>query len=185
MCPKPDFCGEKRRFAGLFGCFSLILGSKNELVFGYNTDFDMKKSSFTTLNRIVFLAVFLCSTMVFAQAQTFLGTAGDGLWSNADNWLDGLKPTEMFAEVTIDADVIVDEDVSIGTLHNSANYTLTVLEGKTLIVNSAMDWGDNDLILEDKAELVYREPVQVTIKKNISAYDEDSHLWDLIASPVR
>lgn len=144
----------------------------------------MKKSSFTTLNRIVFLVVFLL-TMAFGHAQTFLGTAGDGLWSNVDNWLDGLKPTEMFAEVTIDADVIVDEDVSIGTLHNSANYTLTVLEGKTLIVNSAMDWGDNDLILEDKAELVYREPTQVTIKKNISAYDEDSHLWDLIASPVR
>ena len=197
MCPKRGFCGEiplfvakfghfcgeKPQFSGLFGCFSLILGSKTELIFDHNTEFDMKKSSFTTLNRIVFLAVFL-STMAFAQAQTFLGTAGDGLWSNVDNWLDGLKPTEMFAEVTISADVLVDEDVSIGTLHNSANYSLTVLSGKTLMVNSAMDWGDNDLILEDKAELVYREPVRVTIKKNIRAYDEDSHLWDLIASPV-
>ena len=144
----------------------------------------MKKSSFTTLNRIVFLAAFL-STMVFAQAQTFLGTAGDGLWSNVDNWLDGMKPTGMFSEVTISADVVVDEDVSIGTLYNSANYSLTVLAGKELIVNSVIDWGDNDLILEDKAQLVYREPIQVTIKKNISAYDEDSHLWDLIASPVR
>lgn len=144
----------------------------------------MKKSNFTTLNRIVFLAVFLLTT-AFAQAQTFLGTAGDGLWSNVDNWLNGLKPTDMFSEVTISADVVVDEDVSIGTLHNSANYNLTVLEGKTLIVNVAINWGDNDLILEDKAQLVYGEPVQVTIKKNISAYDEDSHLWSLIASPVR
>ena len=84
------FCGEKLEFAGLFRRFSLILGAKNELIFGFNIEFDMKKSSFTTLNRIVFLAVFL-STMTFAQAQTFLGTAGDGLWSNVDNWLDGLK----------------------------------------------------------------------------------------------
>ena len=199
MCPKQGvcgeirlfvakfghFCGEKRRFTGLIGRFSLILEPKNELVFDSNTEFDMKKSSFTTPIRLVIIAVMLFSTMVCTQAQTFLGTAGDGLWSNVDNWLDGLKPTEMFAEVTVSADVIVDENVSIGTLNNAGDYTLTVLAGKTLIVNSVINWGDNDFILEDKAELVYREPVQVTIKKNISAYDENSHLWELIASPVR
>ena len=144
----------------------------------------MKKSRFTTLHRAVFLAVFLFTATVFAQAQTFLGTAGDQLWSNEDNWLDGLKPTGMFDEATISADVIVDEDVSIGTLNNSDNYSLTVLAGKTLIVNTAIHWGDNDFILEDKAQLIYSEPLQVTIKKNISAYDEDNHLWDLIASPI-
>ena len=144
----------------------------------------MKNSSFTTLHRIVILAVFLFSTASFAQAQNFLGTAGDKLWSNEDNWLDGLKPTGMFSEVTISSDVIVDEDVSIGTLNNADNFTLTVLSGKTLIVNTAIHWGENGFILEDKAQLVYREPLQVTIKKNISAYDEDSHLWDLIASPI-
>lgn len=145
----------------------------------------MKKSRFTTLHRAVFLAVFLFTGLAFAQAQTFLGTTGDHLWSNEDNWLDGLKPTGMFDEATISADVIVDEDVSIGTLNNSNNYTLTVLVGKTLIVNTAIHWGDNDFILEDKAQLIYSEPLQVTIKKNNSAYDEDSHLWELIASPVR
>ena len=144
----------------------------------------MKKSRFTTLHRAVFLAVFLFTGLAFAQAQTFLGTTGDQLWSNEDNWLDGLKPTGMFDEATISADVIVDEDVSIGTLNNSNNYTLTVLVGKTLIVNTAIHWGDNDFILEDKAQLIYSEPLQVTIKKNISAYDEDNHLWDLIASPI-
>ena len=144
----------------------------------------MKKSRFTTLHRAVFLAVFLFTATVFAQAQTFLGTAGDQLWSNEDNWLNGLKPTGMFDEATISADVIVDEDVSIGTLNNSDNYSLTVLAGKTLIVNTAIHWGDNDFILEDKAQLIYSEPLQVTIKKNISAYDEDNHLWDLIASPI-
>ena len=91
----------------------------------------------------------------------------------------------MFSEVTISADVIVDEDVSIGTLYNSGNNSLTILAGKLLIVNTFIDWGENDFILEDNAQLVYREPIQVTIKKNISAYDENSHFWDLIASPVR
>ena len=79
----------------------------------------MKKSRFTTLHRAVFLSVFLFTALAFAQAQTFLGTTGDKLWSNEDNWLDGLKPTGMFDEVTISADIIVDEDVSIGTLNNS------------------------------------------------------------------
>jgi hypothetical protein len=73
----------------------------------------MKKSRFTTLHRAVFLAVFLFTATVFAQAQTFLGTAGDQLWSNEDNWLDGLKPTGMFDEATISADVIVDEMLAL------------------------------------------------------------------------
>ena len=145
----------------------------------------MKKSRFTFPYRLVVLVLFLVSWTAFAQAQTFLGTAGDGLWSNVDNWLDGVKPTEMFAEVTVSADVIVDEDVSIGTLNNAGNYTLTVLEGKTLIVNSVINWGDNDFILEDKAELVYREPIHVKIKKSISAFDNDTQLVSLIASPVK
>ena len=143
----------------------------------------MEKRRITTLYRIVILAILLFSTT--AHAQTFLGTSGDGLWSNADNWLDGLKPSGMFSEVTVSADVIVDEDVSIGTLKNADDYTLTVLTGKTLIVNVAIDWGDNDFILEDKAELVYSDPFRVIIKKNISAYDEESHLWNLIASPIQ
>ena len=145
----------------------------------------MKKSKFTFPYRIVVLAMFLFSWTAIVQAQTFLGTAGDGLWSNADNWLDGVKPTEMFAEVTISADVIVDEHVSIGTLYNSNDCTLTVLSGKMLIVNTEINWGDNDFILEDKAELVYREPIHVKIKKRISAFDNEAQLVSLIASPVK
>ncbi len=144
----------------------------------------MEKRRFTTLHRFAVLTVFLFSTVFLAHAQTFLGTAGDGLWSNVDNWLDGLKPDGMFCEVTISANVNVDEDVSIGTLYNSANYSITILSGKTLIINSAVYLGNLGLILEDKAELVYREPVPVKIKKKIKAFNEDNHLWNLIASPV-
>lgn len=144
----------------------------------------MKNSSFTSLHRAVALLTFLFSMMAFAHAQTFLGTAGDKLWSNEGNWLDGLKPTGMFSEVTISSDVLVDEDVSIGTLNNADHYTLTVLSGKTLIVNTTIYWGDNDFILEDNAQLVHGDPIQVTIKKNINANNDENHLWDLIASPV-
>jgi len=144
----------------------------------------MKKRRFTTLYRAVALLTFLFSMVVFVQAQTFLGTAGDHLWSNANNWLDGLKPTEMFSEATISSDVIVDEDVSIGTLNNAGHYTLTILSGKTLTVNTTISWGDNDFILEDNARLVHSNPIQVTIKKNIKALNDDFHLWNLIASPV-
>ena len=145
----------------------------------------MRNSRFTPLHRAIALLTFLFSMMTFAQAQTFLGTAGDHLWSNEDNWLDGLKPTGMFSEVTISSDVIVDEDVSIGTLNNAGHYSLTILSGKILMVNTAIYWGDSDFILEDNARLVHSNPIQVTIKKNISAHDDDNHLWDLIASPVR
>ena len=144
----------------------------------------MRNSRFTPLHRAISLLTFLFSMMTFAQAQTFWGTAGDHLWSNEDNWLDGLKPTGMFSEVTISSDVIVDEDVSIGTLNNAGHYTLTILSGKILMVNTAIYWGDSDFILEDNARLVHSNPIQVTIKKNISAHDDDNHLWDLIASPV-
>ena len=145
----------------------------------------MEKSRFTTTYRIVVSTMILFSTMVFAQAQTFLGTAGDGLWSNANNWLDGVKPDGMFSEATISANVFVDEDVSIGTLYNSNNCALTVLTGRTLYVNNNIEWGDNDFILEDKAKLVYGNPLHVKIKKNISAFDNNAQLLSLVASPVK
>lgn len=144
----------------------------------------MKKIRLFSPSRIAILCIVLLSIMVPSQAQTFIGTAGDGLWSNTNNWLDGVKPDGMFSEATISADVIIDEDISIGTLTNAGNYSLTILSGKTLIVNVAIYWDGNDFILEDNAELVYREPIHVLLKKKINAYHADNHIWNLIASPV-
>ena len=135
-----------------------------------------------TPNRMVLTIGLLLIGLVFAQAQTFIGTMGNQLWSDHGNWLDGLMPNNEFSFVTISADVIVDEDVSIGTLYNSGNFSLTIKEGKKLIANSSINWGDeNDFILEDKAQLVCPTPVKVTVEKKIYA---DNHLWNLIASPV-
>ncbi len=144
----------------------------------------MNNNRFYVFCRITMVA-FLLSTTLASLSQTFLGSADNGLWSNPNNWLDGLKPNGMFSEATISADVIVDEDVSIGTLNNAGNYTLSILAGKRLSVNSTINWGENDFILEDNAQLVHGHPIRVKAKKNINAYDEDTHLWDLIASPVR
>ena len=145
----------------------------------------MKKSSFYSLKRIFVIAILFLTGHSFAQAQTFIGGNDDNLWSNADNWLDGLKPNGMFAEATIAADVVVDETVSIGTLTNAGNYSITIMPGKRFSINSMLDWGNGDFILEDKAQVVYREPIKVTVKKRINAFDTDNHLWELIASPIR
>lgn len=136
-------------------------------------------------NRILFTVGFLLLGLVFSQAQTFIGTTGNRLWSDCNNWVDGVMPNNAYSSVTVSADVIVDEDVNIGTLHNSGNFSLTVKEGKRLTANSFITWGDtNDFILEDKAQLVCPIPVKVTVKKSIHTYNEDSHVWNLISSPV-
>ena len=115
----------------------------------------MKKRTILSPNRLMLTIGLLLMGLIFAHAQTFIGTTGNQLWSDPNNWLDGLMPSNDFSAVTISADVIVDEDVSIGMLYNSGNYSLTVKEGKKLTSNASIVWGDeNDFILEDKAQLV-------------------------------
>ena len=145
----------------------------------------MKTKSYFSPKRILIIAAMLFTSLPFTHAQTFIGGGGNDFWSNANNWLDGLKPDGMFSEATISANVVVDEVVSIGTLNNSGNYSLTILTGKRMAIHSELDWGNGDFILEDKAQLVYRDPIKVIVKKQISAYDADNHLWNLIAIPVR
>ena len=146
-----------------------------------------KNTLFLAKHTFLAIAFLLLSTIV-ANAQTVFGFqnySGDHLWSNAANWTDSQKPTDETAVVMVYADVIVDEDINIGTLHNSNNCTLTVLTGRTVFVNNGIEWGDNDFILEDKAELVYRDPLHVIIKKSVSAFDNNAQLASLIASPVK
>lgn len=131
------------------------------------------------------MTVFAILGTNFAQAQTFIGGGGNSFWSNADNWIDGLKPEGMFSEATISADVVVDENVSIGTLKNAGSYSITILSGQRININANLDWGDNAFVLEDKAQVVYQDPIRVIMKKHVSAFDADTHLWNLFASPMR
>ena len=149
----------------------------------------MKKSSFTTFNRVVILAAFLCSTMVFAQAQDiFDGTTGNQLWSDPANWRDGHLPTEQSLGVIIRSNVIVDMDAAIFDLSDAVSCNLTIQEGKKLTVSNGIWWDKGgDFVLEDGAQLVRSDwnlnGLQVLVLKKIQA-QTDEHPWNLIASPV-
>lgn len=144
----------------------------------------MKNSHFIPFNRIIIIFSLFIIGLNFAMAQTFLGTVND-LWSNPDNWLDGLKPNEESELVSINADVIVDENVTIQNLYDAIPCTLTIQSGKKLVVISTIVWDKGGLfILEDEAQLVNDDPIQILFKKTIEAYDEHNHPWDIIASPI-
>lgn len=144
----------------------------------------MKNSHFIPFNRIIIIFSLFIIGLNFAMAQTFMGTVND-LWSNPDNWLDGLKPNEESELVSINADVIVDENVTIQNLYDAIPCTLTIQSGKKLVVISTIVWDKGGLfILEDEAQLVNDDPIQILFKKTIEAYDEHNHPWDIIASPI-
>ena len=144
----------------------------------------MKNIHFTPFNRIIITFSLFIIGLNFAMAQTFMGTVND-LWSNPDNWLDGLKPNEESELVSINADVIVDENVTIQNLYDAIPCTLTIQSGKKLVVISTIVWDKGgSFILEDEAQLVNDDPIQILFKKTIEAYDEHNHPWDIIASPI-
>lgn len=145
----------------------------------------MQKGRILSFTRVFAVAFFLLSA-AFANAQevaTFIGTI-DSLWSNPNNWVESIKPNENVTNVTINADVLVDEDVTIQNLLNAAPCTLTVQSSKKLTVSASIVWNNGDFILENEAQLVYDNPLQVTVKKKIAAYNENQHLWEVIASPI-
>ncbi|MBR3730403.1 MAG: T9SS type A sorting domain-containing protein [Bacteroidales bacterium] len=144
----------------------------------------MKKKHFIPSNRIIITFCLFIIGLNSAMAQTFLGTVNN-LWSNPDNWLDGLKPNEESEYVSINADVVVDEDVTIQNLYDAIPCTLTIQSGKKLVVISTIVWDKGgSFILEDEAQLLNDDPIQILFKKTIEAYDEQTHPWDIIASPI-
>ena len=145
----------------------------------------MENRRFTAPHRLIVLAVILFSTTLFAHAQTFLGTAGDGLWSNPNNWENGLMPSGENASVYLGADVVIDMNVSIHFLTYYDYYSITIQEGKRFAVSGSFEWyKGGDIILEDGAQLVYDEDLPLKVMKHIKAYDADTHMWNLISSPV-
>lgn len=146
------------------------------------------KNTFSTVKRIFLMASFILLALTTAKAQVFSfnNTGGDHLWSNAENWADGVKPTVESAQVVVTADVIVDEDVCVFSLCDAVLCNLTVQTAKKLTISDNLVWDKGgDFILEDRAQLIYDNPVQVTVQKKIAAYDETKNQWNLIASPVQ
>ena len=149
---------------------------------------DTKKGfSYTRQTLLVIALLFLGMAGTNAQNHEFgfYNYTGDNLWSNPSNWQDGLQPVDENADVLIYADVIIDEDVVIQNLFDATACTLTIQAGKKLTVRSVFSWTEGgSIVLEDKAQLVNDNPIQVNVMKRIKAYNADNHLWNLVASPV-
>lgn len=146
------------------------------------------KNTFSTAKRIFLMMLLLIAGIVeaYAQSCSFNNQGGDHLWSNVENWADGVKPTDESAKVIVTADVIVDEDACVFSLCDAALCDLTIRTSKKLTVSSNLVWSQGgNFILEDRAQLSYDNPMQVTVQKKIAAYDETKNQWNLIASPVQ
>ena len=163
----------------------------------------MEKSRFFSFKRVLFTFVFsLLAASAFAQIEVkvyhFLGGGSNTLWSNVDNWENGLKPghDSIYTMVYIspmhmdpqNADIIMDEDVTIDYLNLDPSIFddnhLVIQEGKTLTVNDTIVNYERDIVFEDGAQLIYPHEINVVMKKNIAAYDEDEHYIEFIASPI-
>ena len=145
----------------------------------------MKTGRLVSLVRNIAIALFLFIT-TFANAQNeaiFLGSV-DSLWSNPSNWAEGLKPNENVDYVTINKDVLVNEDVTIQNLRDAVPCTLIVQAGKKMTVLASIDWNNGDFILEDASQLVYQQDLHAILKKEIVAFDQDTHALEFVASPV-
>ena len=164
--------------------FFLILKPQIEPLSKQKHRLNMRKGHFNISKHFFTIAFFLLNGLGLAHSQSFVGTV-DCLWSNPDNWLNGLKPTEESEFVSIGADVFVDEDVVVRNLFDTTPCTLTVQSERKLVIHETLVWNKGgDFILEDEAQLVYDVPTQVIFKKTIEAFEEETHPWDIIASPV-
>ena len=146
----------------------------------------MTKISFTFPKRVVLTMVFsMMIALVHAQVFTFNGSGDDALWSNPNNWEDGLMPSGENASVYLSADVVIDKNVSIQFLTYNGHYNVTIQEGKIFAVSGTIEWyKGGDIILEDGAQLIYDEDLPLKVMKHIKAYDAADHIWNLISSPI-
>ena len=147
------------------------------------------KNTFSSLRRLFMATSFLllATTGAFAQNLFFFHDySGDHLWSNPENWFEGLKPVDEFAEVGVHTDVIIDEDVDILRIWDFTNCNLTIQSGKKLTVREDVSWEYGGIfIIEDGAQLVHQNYyLEAKVLKKITAYDANTHLWNLISSPI-
>jgi len=146
----------------------------------------MKKSRFYSINRAFVLAVLLVTNFTLVHAQTFIGGGSNDFWSNPDNWAEGVLPTTESENVTINANVVVDVDVTVVSLYDASVCDMTVQKGKKLCVSGEFVWDKGGaFLLEDGAQLVTDSQVVGTLEKRVVAYNQNEEKrWDFISSPV-
>ena len=144
------------------------------------------------LSIIVAFLLMLCATSAYAQHEyQFLGV-NTQLWSDANNWADGVKPDQEDAIVFLLSSVLIDENVNIKDLvYDASEVSVTVAAGCKLTVNGLISPFEEQglaqkLIVEDSAQLLYGHPVEATVRMKCSPYHnaKETAAWHFIASPL-
>ena len=130
---------------------------------------------------------FLMATFAYAQnVPTFVGGGGNLLWSNPNNWSEGLKPVAGEFSVVVAADVLVDEDVLVTNLaYANEPCSMAIQAGKKLEITGNHAWNSSiDVVLENGAQLLTPTEVYAKVLMKVDAYDQETHTMEFIASPV-
>ena len=144
------------------------------------------------LSIIVAFFLMLCAVNAYAQHEyQFLGV-NTQLWSDANNWADGMKPDQEEAIVFLLSSVLVDEDVIVKNLvYDASEVSVTVAAGcKLTVYGLILPFEEQSLaqklIVEDGAQLLYGHPVEATVRMKCSPYHnaKESAAWHFIASPL-
>ena len=121
-------------------------------------------------------------SVTIAPANIFCATV-DNNWNLAGNWSQGAIPSSS-DNVYINADCIVDEDVTVEQIMVESEGTLTIPNGSYLKVQTLINTDRTKLIVEDGGQLFhYNGGVGGTIKRNIAGYGTSDWGYCLISEP--
>ena len=136
-----------------------------------NYSFDMEENMVLTAN--------------FEAHKRFVRTV-DLFWSNPNNWVPAGVPVDTMS-VDLQSDVIIDTDVTVGSLYIHGDHVLTIMPEATLTVTEILETEgySSNIVIEDGGQLIHsNENVYATVKKTMKAHDENGDNWTLISSPL-
>ena len=113
--------------------------------------------------------------------NVFEGNAKSGLWSDANNWTQGVPSEGDY--VLINGDCILDTDANLSSLKVNEGKSLTIQSGKTMITEQASTSDVNQLVIKDGGQFITNTTVLATIEKSVVGRDNGGK-WNFIASPI-
>ena len=116
--------------------------------------------------------------------NVFEGNAKSGLWSNANNWTQGVPSEGDY--VLINGDCDLDTDANLSSLKVNEGKSLTIQSGKTMITEQASTSNVDQLVIKDGGQFINASGnVAATMEKDIVAYSNSNpDAWYTIASPM-
>lgn len=113
--------------------------------------------------------------------NVFEGNAKSGLWSDANNWTQGVPSEGDY--VLINGDCNLDTDANLSSLKVNEGKSLTIQSGKTMITEQASTSDVNQLVIKDGGQFITNTTVLATIEKSVVGRDNGGK-WNFIASPI-